>query len=98
MRIVVIEPDVALGLFLKKGLTLEGHHVSWTDRSNAALDMAESSAPDLIILDIGAEGGLALLTTRSQLNNRTAHLAQVSNSRVEQRRQSGAHRKGMPAP
>jgi len=29
MRVLIVEDDAALGLFLQKGLKLEGHDVSW---------------------------------------------------------------------
>ena len=29
MRVLVVDDDVALGLFLQKGLKLEGHDVAW---------------------------------------------------------------------
>jgi hypothetical protein len=29
MRVLIVEDDAALGLFLQKGLKLEGHEVAW---------------------------------------------------------------------
>ena len=29
MRVLIVEDDAALGLFLQKGLKLEGHEVDW---------------------------------------------------------------------
>ena len=85
MRIVVVERDAALGLFLKKGLTAEGHDVSWTDRSEAAASLAEQGAPDLLVLDILAEGGDELLEYLRQRHPRTAVLALTSGTTAEER-------------
>ena len=37
MRVLIVEDDAALGLFLQKGLKLEGHQVSWVGDGEAAL-------------------------------------------------------------
>ena len=53
MRVLVVEDDRALGLFLQKGLKLEGHDVDWTEDGDAALAHAEAHRPDLMVLDLG---------------------------------------------
>ena len=52
MRVLVVEDDSALGLFLKKGLELEGHEVVWVGDGEAALEQVESYRPDLMVLDL----------------------------------------------
>lgn len=52
MRVVVIEDDVALGLFLHKGLKLEGYHVTLVADGQAGLEHALEHAPDLMVLDL----------------------------------------------
>jgi DNA-binding response OmpR family regulator len=52
MRVLVVEDDVALGEFLKKGMEREGHTVSWAADGEAALSEAEELCPDLIVLDL----------------------------------------------
>lgn len=52
MRVLVVEDDSALGLFLKKGLELEGHQVVWVSDGDAALEQVESYRPDLMVLDL----------------------------------------------
>ncbi len=42
MRVLIVEDDAALGLFLQKGLKLEGHEVTWVGDGEAALVHAES--------------------------------------------------------
>jgi DNA-binding response OmpR family regulator len=52
MRVLVVDDDKPLGAFLKKGMELEGHQVTWVGDGEAALTHAESDRPDLIILDL----------------------------------------------
>ncbi len=84
MRIVIVERDAALGLFLQKGLTLAGHEARWTDRTAEVPGLAEGGAPDLMVIDVQAEEGMDLLAEVHRLYRRTAVLAFTSNS-VEDR-------------
>ena len=52
MRVLIAEDDVSLGLFLQKGLKLEGHEVAWVGDGEAALQQAETYQPDLLVLDL----------------------------------------------
>jgi len=52
MKVLVVEDDTALGLFLQKGLKLEGHEVDWVGDGVAALESVEARQPDLIVLDL----------------------------------------------
>ena len=52
MRVLIVEDDAALGLFLQKGLTLEGHQVDLMVDGQAGLDHALDQRPDLMILDL----------------------------------------------
>jgi DNA-binding response OmpR family regulator len=52
MRVLVVEDDRALGLFLQKGLKLEGHDVEWVGDGDAALEHTLAHRPDLIVLDL----------------------------------------------
>ncbi|WP_263365563.1 response regulator transcription factor [Edaphobacter bradus] len=52
MRVLIVEDDAALGLFLQKGLKLEGHEVAWVGDGEAALERVESFRPDLMVLDL----------------------------------------------
>ncbi len=81
MRILILEQDAALGVYLKKGLTLEGHDVKWTGSPEELLEMAESGAPDLMVLDISAEGAIDLLAVH-QLQRRTAVLTLARSNAV----------------
>ncbi len=53
MRVLVVEDDHVLGLFLQKGLQLAGHEVELAGDGEAALALAESRHPDLMVLDLG---------------------------------------------
>ncbi len=53
MRILVVEDDPALGVFLQKGLKLQGHEVDRAGDGDAALEMAAQQVPDLVVLDLG---------------------------------------------
>jgi DNA-binding response OmpR family regulator len=53
MRVLVIEDDPALAVFLHKGLMLEGHDVDRAGDGEAGLEMAAQQAPDLVVLDLG---------------------------------------------
>jgi DNA-binding response OmpR family regulator len=52
MRVLIVEDDLALGLFLQKGLTLEGHEVEWIGDGEAALARLQSDPPELMLLDL----------------------------------------------
>ena len=47
MQVLIVEDDAALGLFLQKGLKLEGHEVSWVGDGEAALEHMQWSCPVL---------------------------------------------------
>ncbi len=85
MRLTIVEPDAALGLFLKKGLTAEGHEVSWTDSHETALELAETGALDLMVLDASAPLGKTLVTTLQRLSPRTSVLCLLRRDSVEDR-------------
>ena len=53
MRVLIVEDDVALGLFLAKGLKLEGHEVALVADGQTGLEKALNSRPDLMVLDLG---------------------------------------------
>ncbi len=53
MRILIVEDDPALAVFLQKGLLLEGHEVDRAGDGDTALEMAAEKEPDLVVLDLG---------------------------------------------
>ena len=52
MQILIVEDDAALGLFLQKGLVLEGHDVDWIADGEAAQERLDVRRPDLMVLDL----------------------------------------------
>ena len=53
MRILIVEDDPALAVFLQKGLMLQGHEVDRAGDGDTALEMAQQKEPDLVVLDLG---------------------------------------------
>lgn len=53
MRVMVVEDDTALSLFLKKALELEGHAVRVIADGVSAVEGIQEDIPDLLVLDLG---------------------------------------------
>jgi DNA-binding response OmpR family regulator len=87
MRILIVEDDAALGLFLQKGLKLEGHEVSWVGDGEAALVQAEQYRPDLMVLDLSLpkKDGTEVLAEMRGRFDETAVLVLTGRSEVEER-------------
>ncbi len=87
MRVLVVEDDVALGLFLQKGLKLEGHDVAWVGDGEAALQHVEEHRPDLIVLDLSLprKDGTEVLAEMNGRFDGTAVLVLTGRSQVEER-------------
>src|ERR1700733_1727829 len=71
MRVLIVEDDAALGLFLQKGLKLEGHEVDWVGDGELGLKHAREHRPDLIVLDLSLpkmDGTEVLAAMRGQLD------------------------------
>ncbi|MBS1821070.1 MAG: response regulator transcription factor [Acidobacteria bacterium] len=87
MQVLIVEDDAALGVFLQKGLKLEGHEVSWVGDGEAALEHARLHRPDLMVLDLSLpkkDGVEVLEELRGQLEA-TAVLVLTGRSMVEER-------------
>jgi len=87
MRVLIVEDDVALGLFLQKGLKLEGHDVAWVEDGEAGLLHAEEHRPDLIVLDLSLprkDGTEVLAEMRGRFDG-TAVLVLTGRNLVEER-------------
>src|SRR5260370_8043812 len=87
MRVLIVEDDAALGLFLQKGLKLEGHDVSWVGDGEAALVHAAEHRPDLIVLDLNLprEDGTEGLEERRGRVDETSGLVLAGLSHVAER-------------
>jgi DNA-binding response OmpR family regulator len=53
MRILIVEDDAALGMFLRKGLEMQGHHVHLVADGTSGLEYVLEHAPELMVLDLG---------------------------------------------
>jgi DNA-binding response OmpR family regulator len=53
MNVMVAEDDVALSLFLQKGLELDGHTVHCKADGISVLEHVTEEVPDLLVLDLG---------------------------------------------
>ena len=51
MKVLIVEDDVALRLFLRKGLELEGHTVSLATDGDEAMLANGACLPALLVLD-----------------------------------------------
>jgi len=87
MRVLIVEDDAALGLFLQKGLTLEGHQVDWVCDGEAGLRHAEEHRPDLIVLDLSLprKDGTEVLAEMHGRFDETSVLVLTGRSTVEER-------------
>jgi DNA-binding response OmpR family regulator len=87
MRVLIVEDDAALGLFLQKGLKLEGHEAAWVGDGEAALAYAAEHRPDLIVLDLSLprKDGTEVLTELRGRFDETAVLVLTGRSQVEER-------------
>jgi DNA-binding response OmpR family regulator len=87
MRVLIVEDDAALGLFLQKGLTLEGHQVDWVSDGEAGLRHAEEHRPDLIVLDLSLprKDGTEVLAEMHGRFDETSVLVLTGRIQVEER-------------
>ncbi len=87
MRVLVVEDDRALGMFLQKGLAFEGHEVEWVGDGEAAVERARTSTPDLIVLDLGLphRDGREVLAILAQEASRSSVLVLTGRADVEER-------------
>jgi len=86
MRVLVVEDDRALGLFLQKGLKIEGHEVEWVGDGETAVEYAAEHQPDLMVLDLSLPrlDGTGVLE-RKHLFPNTSVLVLTGRSQTEER-------------
>jgi DNA-binding response OmpR family regulator len=87
MRVLVVEDDRALGLFLQKGLKIEGHAVDWVGDGEIALDHARMHQPDLMVLDLGLprRDGIEVLEQMRHTFANTSVLVLTGRSQMQER-------------
>jgi DNA-binding response OmpR family regulator len=86
MRVLVVEDDRALGLFLQKGLKIEGHEVDWVGDGETAVEYATAHQPDLMVLDLSLPilDGVGILKRKLGFPN-TSVLVLTGRSQMEER-------------
>lgn len=87
MKVLIVEDDKALGLFLQKGLKLEGHQTTWVEDGELALEQLREIRPDLMVLDLGLprRDGMEVLQELRTLSPRTAVIVLTGRNNVEER-------------
>ena len=87
MKVLVVEDDAALGLFLQKGLQLDGHETLWVGDGEAGLARLAEAPFDLVVLDLGLprRDGVEVLTELRSRCQRTAVLVLTGRSDVEEK-------------
>lgn len=87
MQVLIVEDDAALGLFLEKGLKLEGHQVERVGDGDAALERLKQGSPDLLVLDLSLpkRDGVEVLEQMQGSFASTAVLVLTGRSLVEER-------------
>lgn len=87
MQVLIVEDDAALGVFLQKGLKLEGHDVEWVGDGEAALHWMEERRPDLVVLDLSLpkRDGIEVLAAMQGRYDGTAVLVLTGRSLTEER-------------
>ena len=87
MRVLIVEDDAALGLFLQKGLKLEGHDVVLVGDGQTGLDHAMEHAPDLMVLDLSLpqKDGLQVLEEMQGRFGGTSVLVLTGRSQIADR-------------
>ena len=87
MRILIVEDDAALGLFLSKGLQLEGHQVDVVGDGKAGLEHALECRPELMVLDLSLpqKDGIQVLEEMQGRFSQTSVLVLTGRNGVEDR-------------
>ncbi len=87
MKVLIVEDDQALGVFLRKGLTLQGHDVDWVTDGQAALDRARLQEPELLVLDLSlpTKDGVEVLEELRTWTTSMAILVLTGRNNVEER-------------
>lgn len=87
MRVLIVEDDLSLGMFLQKGLQMEGHTVAWVGDGELALERAAAERPDLMVLDLGLpkRDGVEVLESMQGLYRGMGVMVLTGRAQVEER-------------
>ncbi len=87
MRVLIVEDDAALSMFLKRGLELEGYGVDFAGGGEAAIESALTDPPDLLILDLNLPDidGIQVLRALQKVTPAISTLVLTGRNSVEDR-------------
>ena len=87
MRVLIVEDDAALALFLHKGLELDGHRVESVGDGESALSRQTSSSFDLVLFNLGLprNNGVDVLVELRRRSQHTALLVLLERSDVAEK-------------
>jgi|GEM_PF-23165 len=87
LRILIVEDEKALGMFLKKSMERDGHRVAWVGDGETALEVITAEVPDLLVLDLSLprRDGIDVLQAIQGKVNGMAVLVLTGRSGVEER-------------
>src|ERR1700752_3832576 len=87
MRVLVVEDDRALGVFLQRGLTFEGHEVEGEVGGAPPAELTRRWTPDLVVLALGLpqRDGREVLAVLSEESSRSSVLVLTGRGEVDER-------------
>ncbi len=87
MRVMIVEDDRALGLFLQKGLALDGFETEWLGNGKDALERLQVDQPEFMILDLSLPGcdGIEILEDLRAAQKMPPVLVLTGRNNVEER-------------
>jgi two-component system copper resistance phosphate regulon response regulator CusR len=92
MRILLVEDDRKVGAFLEEGLRQEGFFVDWAQDGDAAVELADAGAYDIVLLDfmLPKKDGLQVARDIRRLDQQTPILMLTARDSVEDIRRGSA--------
>jgi DNA-binding response OmpR family regulator len=92
MRILLVEDDRKVGAFLEEGLRQEGFLVDWAQDGDAAVELADAGAYDIVLLDfmLPKKDGLQVARDIRRLDQQTPILMLTARDSAEDVRRGSA--------
>ena len=92
MRILLVEDDRKVGAFLEEGLRQEGFLVDWAQDGDAAVELADAGAYDIVLLDfmLPKKDGLQVARDIRGLDQQTPILMLTARDSAEDVRRGSA--------
>jgi two-component system, OmpR family, copper resistance phosphate regulon response regulator CusR len=92
MRILLVEDDRKVGAFLEEGLRQEGFLVDWAQDGDAAVELADAGAYDIVLLDfmLPKKDGLQVARDIRRLDLQTPILMLTARDSAEDVRRGSA--------